>query len=170
MKTQVQLWVRLKVIDLVTQINLDFGVLLSIYPVSEKDFIALNSPLLRNIRKEGAELLLEDGDYESSPFEVAGIVAVEEADGAHRDDRDDLTGQVRGEVLGDGERAGRGVACRARLKEPRGRHQQQDRCDIGSESPEDGSEQVVGPQEGEILPDGHCENRGGKQEQAEDAQ
>jgi predicted nucleotidyltransferase len=42
-----------RMIDLVTQINLDFGVLLSVYPVSERDFMALNSPLLRNIRKEG---------------------------------------------------------------------------------------------------------------------
>jgi predicted nucleotidyltransferase len=42
-----------RMIDLVTQINLDFGVLLSVYPVSERDFMAINSPLLRNIRKEG---------------------------------------------------------------------------------------------------------------------
>ena len=42
-----------RMIDLVTQINLDFSVLLSVYPVSERDFMDLNSPLIRNIRKEG---------------------------------------------------------------------------------------------------------------------
>jgi predicted nucleotidyltransferase len=42
-----------RLIDIVTEINLNYGVLLSIYPVSEKDYDSLNSPLLLNIRREG---------------------------------------------------------------------------------------------------------------------
>jgi len=42
-----------RLIDLITDINLKYGVLLSVYPVSEKDYNSRNSPLLLNIRKEG---------------------------------------------------------------------------------------------------------------------
>jgi predicted nucleotidyltransferase len=42
-----------RMIDIVTEINLNYGVLLSIYPVSEKDYTSVNSPLLLNLRKEG---------------------------------------------------------------------------------------------------------------------
>ncbi len=42
-----------RMIDIVTEINLKFGVLLSIYPVSEKQYNTINSPLLMNLRKEG---------------------------------------------------------------------------------------------------------------------
>jgi len=40
-------------IDLITDINLDFETLLSVYPISVTDFRHLNSPLLLNLRKEG---------------------------------------------------------------------------------------------------------------------
>jgi uncharacterized protein len=42
-----------RLIDVITDINLKYGVLLSIYPVSEKDYNSRNSPLLLNVRKEG---------------------------------------------------------------------------------------------------------------------
>lgn len=42
-----------RMIDILTEINLSYGVLISIYPVSEKDYLVVNSPLLLNIRKEG---------------------------------------------------------------------------------------------------------------------
>lgn len=42
-----------RLIDIITEINLNYGVLLSIYPVSEEDYNSLNSPLLLNIRREG---------------------------------------------------------------------------------------------------------------------
>ncbi len=42
-----------RIIDAVTEINLKYGVLLSIYPVSEEDYASLNSPLLLNMRREG---------------------------------------------------------------------------------------------------------------------
>jgi predicted nucleotidyltransferase len=42
-----------RLIDIITDINLKYGVLLSVYPVSEKNYNSLNSPLLLNIRKEG---------------------------------------------------------------------------------------------------------------------
>jgi hypothetical protein len=40
-------------IDVITELNLKYGVLISVYPVSEKDFHQTRSPLLMNIRKEG---------------------------------------------------------------------------------------------------------------------
>jgi len=40
-------------IDLITDINLDFETLLSVFPLSVTDFKQLNSPLLLNLRKEG---------------------------------------------------------------------------------------------------------------------
>lgn len=42
-----------RMIDIITEINLEYNVLISIYPVSEKNYYSLNSPLLLNIRKEG---------------------------------------------------------------------------------------------------------------------
>jgi len=42
-----------RMIEIITEINLKYGVLISIYPVSEADFLNLKSPLLINIRKEG---------------------------------------------------------------------------------------------------------------------
>ena len=40
-------------IDIVTDINLKYCVLLTVFPVSEEDFVTLNSPLLMNVRREG---------------------------------------------------------------------------------------------------------------------
>jgi len=45
-----------KMIDIVTEINLKYNVLISIYPVSEEDYKSINSPLLLNLRKEGVVL------------------------------------------------------------------------------------------------------------------
>ena len=42
-----------RMIDIVTEINLKFDVLISVYPVSEKNYVTLNSPLLLNVRREG---------------------------------------------------------------------------------------------------------------------
>ncbi|MCP4259558.1 MAG: nucleotidyltransferase domain-containing protein [Planctomycetes bacterium] len=42
-----------RLIDVITDINIDYGVLLSVYPVSEEDYNSINSPLLLNIREEG---------------------------------------------------------------------------------------------------------------------
>ncbi|MBM4250118.1 MAG: nucleotidyltransferase domain-containing protein [Euryarchaeota archaeon] len=42
-----------RMIDLVTRVNLEHGVLMAVYPLSESDFRTLQSPLLMNIRKEG---------------------------------------------------------------------------------------------------------------------
>lgn len=42
-----------RMIDIITEINLKYGVLLSVYPVSEKDYTSVNSPLLLNVRREG---------------------------------------------------------------------------------------------------------------------
>ncbi len=42
-----------RMIDAITDINLEYGVLLSVYPVSEDNYQKLNSPLLMNIRREG---------------------------------------------------------------------------------------------------------------------
>ena len=40
-------------IDIITDINLKYNVLLSVYPVSDKDYVTLMSPLLMNARREG---------------------------------------------------------------------------------------------------------------------
>jgi len=40
-------------IDIITEINLKHGALISVYPVSEKDYASVNSPLLLNVRREG---------------------------------------------------------------------------------------------------------------------
>ncbi|RLE00841.1 MAG: nucleotidyltransferase domain-containing protein, partial [Candidatus Aminicenantes bacterium] len=42
-----------RVISIINEINLRYGVLISIYPVSEEKFRVVNSPLLLNIREEG---------------------------------------------------------------------------------------------------------------------
>jgi len=42
-----------RLIDVITDINLYYGVLLSVYPVSEENYRSVNSPLLLNLRKEG---------------------------------------------------------------------------------------------------------------------
>ena len=41
-----------RLIDVITEINLSYRVLLSVYPVSEKDYSTVNSPLLLNLRRE----------------------------------------------------------------------------------------------------------------------
>ena len=42
-----------RMIDIITDVNLEYGVLLSVYPVSEENYQNTNSPLLMNIRREG---------------------------------------------------------------------------------------------------------------------
>lgn len=42
-----------RMIDIITEINLKHGVLISVYPVSEEDYSTINSPLLINVRREG---------------------------------------------------------------------------------------------------------------------
>ena len=42
-----------RMIDIITEINLKYGALISIYPVSEEDYSTVNSPLLINVRREG---------------------------------------------------------------------------------------------------------------------
>jgi uncharacterized protein len=42
-----------RMIDIITETNLEYGVLLSVYPVSRRDYDDRNAPLLANIRKEG---------------------------------------------------------------------------------------------------------------------
>ena len=42
-----------RIMDIVAEINIKYGVLLSIYPVSVSDYRNIKSPLLMNIRKEG---------------------------------------------------------------------------------------------------------------------
>jgi len=39
--------------DIVFELNLKYGVLLSVYPVSEDEYRNLQSPLLLNVRREG---------------------------------------------------------------------------------------------------------------------
>ncbi len=42
-----------RMIDIITDINLRYGVLISVYPVSVKNYMTVMSPLLMNVRKEG---------------------------------------------------------------------------------------------------------------------
>lgn len=42
-----------RMIDIITEINLKYKVLISVYPVSAEDYLTLKSPLLMNARKEG---------------------------------------------------------------------------------------------------------------------
>jgi len=41
-----------RMIDVIFQTNLKYGVLISVYPVSEADYQAVRSPLLLNLRRE----------------------------------------------------------------------------------------------------------------------
>lgn len=45
-----------RITDVVYEINLKYNVLISIYPVSEYNYLNTNSPLLINIRKQGIVL------------------------------------------------------------------------------------------------------------------
>lgn len=40
-------------INMITEINLKYNVLLSVYPISEKDYLTLHTPLLINVQREG---------------------------------------------------------------------------------------------------------------------
>jgi predicted nucleotidyltransferase len=42
-----------RMIDIITDINLDHNVLISVYPISEENYATVNSPILLNVRKEG---------------------------------------------------------------------------------------------------------------------
>ncbi|MCK4599290.1 nucleotidyltransferase domain-containing protein [Candidatus Bipolaricaulota bacterium] len=42
-----------RMIDIITELNLKYGVLISVYPISAEDYFTVNSPLLMNVRKEG---------------------------------------------------------------------------------------------------------------------
>lgn len=42
-----------RMIEIITEINLKYGVLLSVHPMSQGDYITVNSPLLINVRREG---------------------------------------------------------------------------------------------------------------------
>ena len=48
-----------RMIDIITDLNLEHSVLLSVYPVSEEDYLHRNSPLLINIRREGISCMNE---------------------------------------------------------------------------------------------------------------
>ena len=45
-----------RMIDIITEINLKYGVLISVYPISEEGYSTINSPLLINVRREGVSL------------------------------------------------------------------------------------------------------------------
>ena len=45
-----------RMISLITELNLKYDVLISVYPVSLKDYMKVKSPLLMNIKKEGKEI------------------------------------------------------------------------------------------------------------------
>jgi predicted nucleotidyltransferase len=42
-----------RMIGIITEINLKYNVLISVYPVSETDYLTVKSPLLMNVRREG---------------------------------------------------------------------------------------------------------------------
>jgi predicted nucleotidyltransferase len=42
-----------RMIDIITEINLKYSVLLSVHPISEADYTTIKSPLLINVRREG---------------------------------------------------------------------------------------------------------------------
>jgi len=42
-----------RMIDIITEINLKYAVLVSVYPISEEDYHKVNSPLIINVRREG---------------------------------------------------------------------------------------------------------------------
>ncbi len=45
-----------RMLDLITDLNLEHTVLLSVLPMSESEYIGVNSPLLLNIRQEGVAI------------------------------------------------------------------------------------------------------------------
>ncbi|MDI6801844.1 MAG: nucleotidyltransferase domain-containing protein [Thermodesulfovibrionales bacterium] len=45
-----------RLIDIITDINLEYNVLISVYPVSEKSLQIGKSPLLLNIKREGVSV------------------------------------------------------------------------------------------------------------------
>lgn len=45
-----------KMIDTITEINMKYNVLLSVYPVSETTYNTVKSPLLLNVQREGMPL------------------------------------------------------------------------------------------------------------------
>lgn len=45
-----------RMIYIITEINLKYGVLISVYPVSKEDYLTINSPLLINVRREGVQV------------------------------------------------------------------------------------------------------------------
>jgi hypothetical protein len=40
-------------IEIITDVNLEYGVLLSVYPISEADYATVKTSLLINLRREG---------------------------------------------------------------------------------------------------------------------
>jgi len=44
-----------RMIDIITEINLKYGVLISVYSISKEDYLTINSPLLINVRREGLQ-------------------------------------------------------------------------------------------------------------------
>ncbi|MEK6790135.1 MAG: nucleotidyltransferase domain-containing protein [Deltaproteobacteria bacterium] len=45
-----------RMLDAVNDLNLKYNTLISVYPLSEKSFLTLRSPLLLNLRREGVHL------------------------------------------------------------------------------------------------------------------
>ncbi len=45
-----------RMLEFITDLNLTYGILISIYPVSEEAFDSVRSPLLLNIQREGVTL------------------------------------------------------------------------------------------------------------------
>ncbi|MCX7785938.1 MAG: nucleotidyltransferase domain-containing protein [candidate division WOR-3 bacterium] len=42
-----------RMIDIITKINLKYGLLISVYPISENKYYKVKSPLLLNVRNDG---------------------------------------------------------------------------------------------------------------------
>ncbi len=42
-----------RMIGIITEMNLKYNILISVYPVSERDYLTLKSPLLLSVRREG---------------------------------------------------------------------------------------------------------------------
>jgi predicted nucleotidyltransferase len=42
-----------RMIEAITDLNLEYSVLISVYPVSSGDYASINSPLMINLRREG---------------------------------------------------------------------------------------------------------------------
>ncbi len=42
-----------RMVDIVTDLNLEHNVLISVYPLSEDNYASVNSPVLMNLRREG---------------------------------------------------------------------------------------------------------------------